>query len=103
MNHDRASHLQRIIARMLAEDDHLNDSQSAALSSRIFRVVCEELGPGDVYIPSPRRLQRSEQDAAIYAAFNGRNRDAVCERFEIEHRAFYRAISRERERRRTAL
>ncbi len=62
-------------------------------AGRLGRAVAERMrhryGGCEVYVQLTDRVQR---DAAVLAAFNGRNRDRVCQRFGISRATFYRIL-----------
>lgn len=72
----------------------------------LAQVIADRLAPriGGRYVPKGRYRdgwqQRAQRDAAVWSAFNGRNRDEVMRQFGISRRLLYSILSR---RRRTSL
>jgi len=62
----------------------------------LAQVLAERLAPriGGRYIP--KRDARARRDAAVWKAWNGRNREEVMREFNISRRLLYNIISRQR-------
>ena len=83
-------HRDRTPPQLFAQDiDRAALEQFAALMAR-------RLGPliGGRYVP--KRDDRAARDAAVWAAFTGRNREEVMRSFGISRRLLYSILSRKR-------
>lgn len=62
----------------------------------LAQVLADRLAPriGGRYVP--KRDARAKRDAAVVAAFNGRNRDEVMRKFDISRRLLYSILARRR-------
>lgn len=102
MSSDKITHLKRVFVRVVRESSGLSEARCVPVADRLFAAMCEEFGPGRVWFPGPGALDREQLDAAIFEAFDGYNRRAVCRRFGISEATFYRSLARERGRRATS-
>ena len=68
----------------------------AAALAQFAALMARRLAPliGGRYIP--KRDDRAARDVAVWAAFNGRNREEVMHNFKISRRLLYSILSRKR-------
>lgn len=83
-----------IAARILVDDAGLSRNESADLGQKIALAIAEECAGSNLYIPVAYAHKIAARDRQIYDAYNGRNRDEVCQRFGITVHTFYRAKRR---------
>lgn len=76
----------------------ISQQQLQALSSTMARLLARRIGGRYVAVAEVR----ANRDAAVLAAFNGRNREDVMRRFGISRRLFYAIITRTTSRRNSA-
>ena len=59
--------------------------------------ICERMGRGYHYVPSPQSLRRLARDAAIYRRYDGPGSlPQLADEFGLSTRGVYRAITRAR-------
>ena len=85
--------LQDALRHSLAEQGQdapsINAEQLRALSSTMARLLARRIGGRYVAFVE----DRAQRNAAVLAAWNGRNREDVMKRFGISRRLFYSIIS----------
>lgn len=72
--------------------DGATEQHIVAFAAELARRLAPRIGGRYV----PKRDVRAERDAAVVAAFNGRNRAEVMARFSLSRRLFYSILSRRR-------
>lgn len=82
--------IQATLARILRERVGLNERYAAQMAEDILRGLQETFGGDKLHIP--KRLPRAVRDRAVREAFNGKNREEVCEAFAISRSLFYSII-----------
>lgn len=90
LQQDLQDALRHSLAEQGQDAPHINAEQLRALSSTMARLLAVRMGSRSTSI----REAREARDAAVFQAFNGRNRDDVMQHFGISRRLFYNIISR---------
>lgn len=78
--------------RLTVFRDGLNGDAIAALADVVARRLAPRIGGRYV----PKRDGRAARDAAVWKAFNGRNREDVMRQFGISRRLLYSILARRR-------
>lgn len=93
--HDVSSILIQCYRDSMGEGVFLPDTTQAALHD-LATQVARRLGPliGGRYVP--KRDGRAARDAAVWAAFTGRNHQEVMREFVISRRLLYSILARKR-------
>lgn len=87
LQQDLQDALRHSLAEQGQDAPHINAEQLRALSSTMARLLAVRMGSRSTSI-------REARDAAVFQAYNGRNRDDVMRHFGISRRLFYNIISR---------
>lgn len=91
---DRAVALQYELTAILREEVGLHEPFASQIAEAVMRGLRRRRGGDSLYVP--KYGSRVVRDAAVVQAFDGRNRDAVCRRFEISRSTFYEILARRR-------
>ena len=91
---DRAVALQYELTSILREEVGLHEPFASQIAEAVMRGLRRRRGGDSLYVP--KYGSRVVRDAAVVQAFDGRNRDAVCRRFEISRSTFYEILARRR-------
>lgn len=86
---DKAAAVRTDITRAIREATGLHERFAVEISDGILHRLQQRWGGDRIYIPSKDRAAR---DAAIRAAFDGRNHDEVCRRHGISRATLYRIL-----------
>ena len=87
LQQDLQDALRHSLAEQGQDAPHISAEQLRAMSSTMARLLAVRMGSRSISI-------REARDAAVFQAFNGRNRDDVMRHFGISRRLFYNIISR---------
>ena len=81
--------LQYEMTSIVREEIGFTEHFASQIAEAIVRGMRRRLGPGEIYIAAPSKLER---DAAIKAEYNGRNLDEVCRKYGLRASRIYEIV-----------
>lgn len=85
---DNASWLRRELIEILREEIGMIEAFAEIHADAVLCGMRRRIGGREIYIPAP---DKTDRDAQIRAAFNGRNLREVMRQFGVSQRTVYRA------------
>jgi Mor family transcriptional regulator len=87
---DKAAELKFELTNIVSEEIGMNEAFASQIAEALVRGLRKRMGGQDIYIPAPNK---SARDAAIKAEFNGRNLDALCDKYQLGRSAIYKIVN----------
>lgn len=81
--------LQYEMTTIVREEVGFTEHFASQIAEAIVRGMRRRLGPGEIYIAAPSKVER---DAAIRAEYNGRNLDEVCRKHGVSRSRLYEIV-----------
>jgi len=86
-----------VAEHILTSEHGMPADQAQAAASAITRRLAAHWGGQQLYFPQVARiLALTERDAELLARFDGTNRDALCQEYNISVRRFYQILDARR-------
>lgn len=94
VSRDNEARLKARAVRAACDRAGLPEQSATAIVEEVFEALFNEFGGERLYFCREPKSRIAERDAGVLAEFNGRNKQAICRRYDISERTLYRILHR---------